>query len=150
MVKPFFACGVHLLPMDLTQKISDYEVLCKVVTTLNNVITNINEIEGQVNINTGDIKALQELTNYLKGELEKIANGEYMDVYIDALAKWIDKNLQEIVARIVKQVFFGLGTPNTPSEGHFVAYIPESWSDIQFDTIMSCGDNNYGRLVLKY
>ena len=125
-------------------------MLCKVVTTLNKVIANVNEIEGQVNINTGDIKALQELTDYLKGELEKIANGEYMDVYIDALAKWIDKNLQDIVGRIVKQVFFTLGEANTPSEGHLVAWIPESWNDIQFDTIMTCGDKNYGRLVLNY
>lgn len=150
MTKPFFACGVRLLPMDLTQKISDYEVLCKIVDTLNKVISNVNEIEGQVNINSQDIKELKDLTTYLNEEIIKIQNGEYIDVYIDALAKRIDENLQEIVGRIVKQVYFGLGIPNTTSEGHFVAYIPESWNDITFDTIMTCGDENWGHLVLKY
>lgn len=114
---------------------------------INELINEVNEIIKVVDPSSQAIKELQDWVNYLNNELVKIANGEYMDVYINALAKWIDANLQEIVARIVKQVFFGLGGKNN---AYFVAYIPESWSDIDFDTIMTCGDKNWGHLVLRY
>lgn len=143
-------CRFKILPLQLTEAMTDYEQLCKVTKRLNDVIEIVNNHTETIDIHSAQIKELQDLTAYLQGELEKIANGEYMDIYIEALAKWIDNNLQEIVAKIVKQAFFGLGTPNTPSEGHFVAWIPESWSDIEFDTIMRCGDLNYGHLVLRY
>lgn len=111
------------------------------------MIEEINTNFEIINNHSEAIKELQNMVNYLNGELVKIANGEYVDIYIDALAKWIDKNLQEIVAKIVKQVFFGLGGKDN---GYFVAWIPESWCDIDFDTIMTCGDKNWGHLVLRY
>jgi len=42
-------------------------------------------------------------------------------------------------------VFFGVTL-----DGHFVAYIPESWTDIDFDTGMIYGTPEYGRLILRY
>lgn len=138
---------VNLLPLQLSEEVTDYETLCKMNKKINELINEVNEIIKVVDPSSQAIKELQDWVNYLNNELVKIANGEYMDVYINALAKWIDANLQEIVARIVKQVFFGLGGKNN---AYFVAYIPESWSDIDFDTIMTCGDKNWGHLVLRY
>ncbi len=66
----------------------------------------------------------------LKDELDKIASGAYMDEYVKALSKWIDNNLQCLVSRVVKYVFFGL-----TDDGHFCAHIPCSWDFITFDTI---------------
>ena len=74
-------------------------------------------------------------------ELELVlANG--IEKGVDA---WIAKNLEFIFTTVAKQVFFGL-----TEEGYFVAYIPESWSDIVFDTGMVYGEDTYGRLILRW
>lgn len=141
------SCCFKILPLQLTEAITDYEKLCQVIKKVNDLIENVNNNSDLLAKHDAEIKELQNMVNYLNGELVKITNGEYMEVYIDALAKWIDRNLQQLVARIVKQVFFGLGGPGN---AYFVAYIPESWNDITFDTIMTCGDPNWGHIVLKY
>lgn len=138
---------IRLLPITLSAEITDYETLCKLVNKVNEMIEDINTNSEIINNHSEAIKELQNMVNYLNGELVKIANGEYIDIYIEALGKWIDRNLQEIVAKIVKQVFFGLGGKDN---AYFVAWIPDSWSDIDFDTIMTCGDKNWGHLVLRY
>ena len=61
------------------------------------------------------------------------------------ITKWIDKNLEFIFTQVVKQVYFGLN-----EQGYFVAYIPDSWDDIVFDTGMIYGEDTYGRLILRW
>lgn len=63
----------------------------------------------------------------------------------NAVADWIQKNLTEIFNTIAKQVYFGLN-----EQGYFVAYIPEGWDDIIFDTGMVYGEDTYGRLMLRW
>lgn len=145
MLKPFYVMQQFALPLVYDDSLSNYETLSKLVYNVNKLIEQYDSSGGQVNKNTEDILAIKELLNKIEEEIYKIENGEYTEMYIDSLSKWIDKNLQEIVARISKQVWFQL----TP-EGYFTAFIPESWSDITFDTIMQCGNPNWGRLVLKY
>ena len=61
------------------------------------------------------------------------------------ITKWIEKNLDYIFSETVKQVYFGLN-----EQGYFVAYIPESWDDIVFDTGAAYGVDTYGRLILRW
>ena len=61
------------------------------------------------------------------------------------ITKWIEKNLEFIYTQTIKQIYFGL-----TNDGYFCAYIPESWDDISFDTIMNYSDENYGSLVIIY
>ena len=61
------------------------------------------------------------------------------------ITKWIEKNLDFIFKQVVTQVYFGLTL-----DGRFVAYIPESWSDIIFDTGMVYELDTYGRLILRW
>ena len=145
MLRQFCVMQQFALPLVYDDSLSNYETISKLIYNFNELIKMYNATADQVNTNTKDIETMKQLISDIKAELVKIANGEYMDVYIEALAKWIDRNLQEIVARIVKQVFFQLD-----DSGHLIAYIPSSWSDIQFDTIMDCDDPCWGRLVLKY
>ena len=64
--------------------------------------------------------------------------------YQDALDAWIEKDLPEVISEATKMVFFGLN-----DDGYFIAYIPESWNEIQFDTGYDYSDQNtYGRLIL--
>lgn len=62
-----------------------------------------------------------------------------------AAKDWISKNLKWIFTQVVKQVYFGLNL-----EGYFVAYIPDGWDDIVFDTGMVYGEDTYGRLILRW
>ena len=45
----------------------------------------------------------------------------------------------------MKMVWFGL-----TQDGYFVAYIPDSWDEITFDTGMIYSEDSYGCLMLKW
>lgn len=85
-----------------------------------------------------------EFTDELNTELAKMWK-EVHDGYKAALDEWIEHDLPDVIDDAIHMVYFGLTT-----DGYFVAYIPDSWDDIQFDTIMNVDDENYGRLVLSY
>lgn len=79
---------------------------------------------------------LEEEVAYIKSEIQKIVGGDYAF-------------LEEIIQNAIKNVWFGL-----TDSGYFVAYIPESWSDVQFATtgldITVANVPEYGHLVVKY
>lgn len=134
-----------VIPLVYDNSLSYYEVLCKVVEYLNNVIKQVDSNTNQIKINQKDIKQLQAEMAIVQGELEKVKNGDYVSLYINALASWIDNNLQGLVGRVVKYVFFGL-----TDDGYFCAYIPPTWDFITFDTIMKGDDPLYGHLLLRW
>lgn len=86
---------------------------------------------------------------------------ELKDLYDDIMAgnlpeevqagfnKWMQENAADIVGEMIKMVFFGL-----TDTGYFVAYIPESWEDIIFNTtgydITVELMPEFGHLVLSY
>lgn len=134
-----------VLPLVYDNSLSYYELLCKVVEYLNRVIQQVDSNTIQIQINTKDINQLKEELDLVQAELEKVKNGEYVSLYINALASWIDNNLQELVGRVVKYVFFGL-----TDDGYFCAYIPDSWKFINFDTIIDTSSPLYGHLLLQW
>ena len=62
-----------------------------------------------------------------------------------AVDKWISENLEYIYNHTIKQIYFGL-----TDDGYFCAWIPDSWDDITFDTIMNFSSEHYGCLTLSY
>lgn len=134
-----------VLPLVYDNSLSYYEVLCKVVEYLNRVIQQVDSNTSQIQINIKDINQLKVELDLVQAELEKVKNGEYVSLYINALASWIDNNLQELVGRVVKYVFFGL-----TDDGYFCAYIPDSWKFISFDTIIDTTSPLYGHLLLQW
>lgn len=92
----------------------------------------------KININHSDIDELQEL-------FEKFMQSGFNDYYAKQVERWIDEHLTFVFEHTVKQVYFGLN-----EQGYFVAYIPESWDDIVFDTGMQYGIDTYGRLILRW
>lgn len=62
--------------------------------------------------------------------------------YEEAIDEWFER---DFFKKLVKQVYFGLTL-----DGHFVAYIPESWDDIVFDTGIAYGEDTYGRLIIRW
>lgn len=134
-----------VLPLVYDDSLSYYEVLCKVVDYINKLIENDKAMAEAILKNEQDIAQLKTEMEFVQSELEKIKNGEYMSVYIEALAKWIDANLQQLVSRVVKYVYFGL-----TGNGHFAAYIPATWDFLGFDTIMQYDNPMYGHLVMYW
>lgn len=85
----------------------------------------------------------------LKQMYDDIMSGNFPDSMIDALHDWLSRNAVDIIGELVKMVFFGL-----TDSGYFIAYIPESWSDIVFRTseydIEIPMFREYGHLCLYY
>lgn len=116
-----------VLPLVYDNSLSYYEVLCKVVDFLNKVIEQSNNHS----------EAILEL----KREVDQIQ--EWINNFDTSYA---EKVLAEYIATMV---FFGL-----TQSGYFVAYIPESWSQIDFATtgldIEIPLQPEFGHLVLLY
>ena len=125
---PMFRFYCHkVLPLVYDDSLSYNEVLCKVVSTLNQVIANDNSMSAEIQQLQQELKVVQE---------------------------WIDNfkfdQIEEIIAEYIPvSVMFGLS-----QDGHFVAYIPESWKSIIFRTTgydVKCPcQPEYGHLVLLY
>lgn len=84
----------------------------------------------------------------LKSLYDDLMSGRFPESIKDAFNEWMRKNALDLVGELVKTVFFGL-----TDDGYFVAYIPESWNDIEFAT--SGWDKyepsvGYGHLMLEY
>lgn len=110
------------------------KAICKEIGKL---VAYANKLGIQINTNTKEIEELAK-------QFDEFKNGAFDDYYEKILAAWVDKHMPEIIAQAVKMVFFGL-----TSTGYFCAYIPDSWSDLTFDTGAVYGRSDYGRLILK-
>lgn len=83
-----------------------------------------------------------------KKVIEDIENGNFPDSIVNAFNKWMQENAIDLVGQLVKMVFFGI-----TNDGYFVAYIPEYWDDIIFNTTgydINIPDFEFGHLVLSY
>lgn len=91
---------------------------------------------------TDTISDLQQL-------LDDIAAGVFPEEIADAIKNFIVNNFYDIVGDMMKMVWFGL-----TDSGYFVAYIPETWDDIQFFTTGYDFTTDlmpeFGHLVLGY
>lgn len=109
--------------------------LCK---QLHKLVCYIDYVGDKVNVNRDDIEQL-------KKDFQKFIESGFEDYYVEKIYAWIDEHMGDIISRSIKQVYFGLN-----DEGYFVAYIPDSWSDITFDTGAVFGRSDYGRLILRF
>ena len=85
-----------------------------------------------------------EAINELQQAFEKFMESGFDDYYRDQIEAWVRDNLDSLFATYCRSVYFGLTL-----DGHFVAYIPDSWSDIVFDTGANYSLDTYGRLILR-
>lgn len=134
-----------ILPLVYDDSLSYYEVLCKVVDYINDLINNDKAINLILTEYGKDINELKEMTDNIKKELDAVKNGKYESLYINALKNYIDENLEGIVGRIVKFVSFGIS-----ADGYFTALIPSTWEFIKFDTIIDTNSELYGHLILRW
>lgn len=85
----------------------------------------------------------------LKKLVDDIYDGNLTPALINALNAWFRDNITEIIGQAIKGVFFEI-----TDAGYFIAYIPESWEEITFNTTeydyTTPLQTQYGHLVLSY
>lgn len=123
-----------VLPLVYDDSLSYYEVLCKVVHYINNLIDTSNEII--------------EYVDELKAELKVVQN-------------WIDNFDTSFAESIIREYLATMIFVEISDTGYIIYYVPESWNDITFNTTgldiqnEQLADNGhvanyeYGRLVLS-
>lgn len=92
----------------------------------------------RISKNEADIKELQD-------KFQQFVEHGFDEYYEQQVIEWISQHIGVLYEQLAKQVFFGL-----TSDGHFCAYVPDSWSDITFDTGAVYGTDWYGRLILRF
>lgn len=113
-----------VLPLVYDDSLSYYEVLCKIVDYINNMIE--------------EDKSYVEDIEELKAEMKEV------QTWIDNFdTTFIEELVQDYIGKVIKNVVFGISTA-----GYFMAMIPDNWSDLQFGTVQS--GELYGHLTLQY
>lgn len=105
---------------------------------LNKLVCYAEQMGIQLNVSQDELEKL-------KAEFEKFQDSGFEDYYEKQLAQWIKDNAATLFQLLAKQVYFGL-----TDDGYFCIYVPESWSDITFDTGAVYGRADYGRLILRF
>ena len=80
--------------------------------------------------------------------VEDVEAGTFPPSIVGAFNKWMSENALDLVGAMVKMVFFGI-----TDDGYFVAYMPEGWDDITFNTSgydIALAGYDFGHLVLSY
>lgn len=128
----------QILPAVYDDSLSYYEAVCRLGDKVNEVITILNDSDN-------DLLEMQQAIAELQKEFQEFKENGFDDYYAQQVEEWIGDNLEYIFEHVVKQVYFGL-----TEQGYFVAYIPQSWNDIIFDTGMVYSLDTYGRLILRW
>ena len=113
-----------ILPLVYEDSLSYYEVLCKCVKYINELIDNDKIVADELDSLEEELKVVQQW----------IAEFD---------TTFIEKEVQEYLAKTVKTITFGIS-----SGGYFMAVIPDWLSKLEFGTIQD-GDL-YGHLTLSY
>lgn len=116
-----------VLPLVYDDSLSYYEVLCKVIEYLNNMINNVNEISDDV--------------VQLQTEMQEVQ-------------KWINDFDTSFAEQIIKDYMATMIFVGISDSGYIVYWIPENWQAITFNTtgldIEVPIQPQYGHLVLSY
>lgn len=115
-----------VLPLVYDDSLSYYEVLCKVVNYINNLIDTNNQII--------------EYVDELKAELQQVQ-------------EWIDNFDTSYAESIIREYLATMIFVEISDSGYFIYFIPDSWKDITFNTTgwdIGYLEHDFGHLVLSY
>ncbi len=121
---------------------TDLRELLHKVSTYDEAIRTLNE---WIRVNGPKINDFEKFIN----DMQK--SSTLPDGVKEALFDWASEHLVDLVGQTVKMVFFGL-----TDDGHFCAWIPDSWRDITFNTsdydiiLTAHPEVGFGHLILSY
>ena len=128
---PAFFPSAPVVPKLYYDALSPEQRIKKLCEELHRLCEYANMIGIRVNEDATLIKKLAE-------QFDKFIEGGFEEYYEGMLTACILQNAGELLTKYIKLVFFGL------------TWIPESWSEITFDTVADYSNPLYGRLVLLY
>ena len=108
-----------------TNSISYYEYLGKIREILKGFFAEYDRFNKEMN---GKFEQYVDDTDKRIDEIISRIEAEIKEYNIAAIEEWLDVNMPKYIASVAKFVWFGL------SGDYFVAVIPDSWSDVQFDS----------------
>lgn len=117
---------------------SDLGWLIKHVTSYDEVISTLNAWIAENEPKLDDFENLYNM----------MMSGDLPAGVQEGINKWMRLHALDIVGELVKMVFFGI-----TNDGYFVAYIPEGWDDIIFNTTgydINVPDFDFGHLTLSF
>lgn len=117
---------------------SQEERIHRIAALINKISCYCDMLGDKISDNRKDI-------DYLLSEFVEFKEHGFDDYYAVQVAQWIADNLEYIYEHTIKMVWFGITL-----DGHFVAYIPDSWDALNFDTGYDYGTDEYGRLMLYW
>lgn len=126
MLKHFHFWCQKVLPLVYDDSLSYYEVLCKVVKYINDLI-----------------------------DQDRIFADEIADLRkdLDQVQYWIDHMATDYIEKIIQEHLATMIFVQISDAGYFVYFIPDTWDDITFNTTgldIVLPDYDYGHLVLSY
>lgn len=84
----------------------------------------------------------------LKALYDAVMSGNFPPTIIKAFYSWMSENALDLMGSLIDMVIV-----NITDDGYLIAYIPEGWDDIIFNTTgldITIPGMDYGRLVLSY
>lgn len=101
----------------------------------------IDTLNAWLDVNEGKFKDFEDLYNaMISGDLPAGVQA--------GINTWMQLHALDVVGELIKMVFFGI-----TDDGYCVAYIPEGWDDIIFNTTgydINVPDFDFGHLVLSF
>lgn len=116
-----------------------------IIAHFEDFIKDIDSLKAWRETHEEEYQELLRLYDEVKADWDRFAAGDFPASTYEAMKRWWEANAIDLVGELVRFVSFGL-----TQDGHFVAYIPENWRDITFDTIMDPDSPNYGCLTISY
>lgn len=135
---PAFFPSAPVVPKLYYDALSPEQRIKKLCEELHRLCEYANTLGIAINLNGDAIAELQ-------ADFQKFIDGEYDQYYKDLIYRWIQDNFADLISAGIRQVYFGL-----TDDGYFCAYVPDSWSEITFDTGAVFGRSDYGRLILRF
>jgi hypothetical protein len=87
----------------------------------------------------------RDAVNKLTELFRKFQESGFDDYYKAQIESWIYEHMPSIIGKAMQMVFFGI-----TDDGYFCAYVPETWSQIMFDTDKVYASTTYGHLILSF
>lgn len=112
------------------------------------ILKKIKEIMNVIDSLADMKEKFEDAYNELKSLYDAIVSGNFPPSIVNAFNNWMRRYGLDIMGSLADLVIF-----NITDDGYFVAYIPESWDDIQFGTTGlddPVPGYDYGHLTLSY
>ena len=116
--------------------------ILKVIDYVKSTADTLNEWKAE---HEQEYKDLLAHVDAIQAWIDGLEDGDIPQALLDGLATWIDNNIEDLIGRNIRYVWFGL-----TNDGYFAAYMPDSWPELWFDTVMDFSSEYYGHLLIKY